>query len=258
MSPPRPEAPVDVLVGGVSQLYQGDLDLGRIAVERLAAAPLPTGAVVEEFHYGAVAVAQRLQDVQPRTLVLVGAAARGYPPGSVHRRRVRGPTPTVDQAQRAIADAVTGYVAIDLVLEVAAGLQALPAHTVTVEVEPAGTEPGQGLTAEAEAGLDTLLDITRAEIRRAPLLEVAERLRGRDEPGRLAPAPALDVQRALLRELTCLEDEGHWGATFALRDRLRRHIAEGRTADGMDHLDWVLWWSLIEELDRLQAVEAVQ
>ncbi len=26
----------------------------------------------------------------------------------------------------------------------------------------------------------------------------------------------------------------------------------------MDHLDWGLWWALIEEIDRLQQVEAVE
>ncbi len=42
------------------------------------------------------------------------------------------------------------------------------------------------------------------------------------------------------------------------RDELRLRIARGETGEGMDQLDWTLWWALIEELDRLQAVEAAQ
>ena len=65
-----------VLVGGVSELFQGDLDLGRLAVARLLDEDLGPGVLVEDLHYGAVAVAQRLEEVRPDTLVLVGAVRR--------------------------------------------------------------------------------------------------------------------------------------------------------------------------------------
>ena len=78
-----------ILVGGVGQLYQGDLDLGRRAVERLRQEHLAAGVLVEDLHYGAVAVAQRLRDVAPDALVVVGAEVHGRTPGTVERRRVR-------------------------------------------------------------------------------------------------------------------------------------------------------------------------
>ena len=244
-----------ILVGGVSQLYQGDLDLGRVAVQRLAAESLGHGVAVEDFHYGAVAVAQRLEEVAPETLVLVGAAVRGRPSGSVERRRVRDERAPAASVQRAVADAVTGYVTIDLVVEVAGGLGALPARTVAIEVEPAVTEPSETLSEAARAALEGAVDLVRAEVRRAPLLQLAERIRGLLADGRLEPSGALDVLRSLLAELALLDAEGRWGATFALRDRLRRKIAEGETGYGMDHLDWGLWWALVEELDRVQPLE---
>jgi hydrogenase maturation protease len=245
-----------ILVGGVGQLYQGDLDLGRRAAESLAQEGLGRQVLVEELHYGAVAVAQRLAEVSPSALVLVGATTRGRPPGSVERRRVKTPHRTeVDLVQRSVADAATGWVAMQLVVDVASGLGALPQRTVLVEVEPASTDPSEELSPSAERGLGMAREMVRAEVRRAPLLELADRLRplcGRDG---LEECAAVDTIRQLLAELEGLDDDGRWGATFRLRDTLRRRIAEGGTGYGMDHLDWSLWWALIEELDRLQPLE---
>jgi hypothetical protein len=241
---------VAVLVGGVGQLYQGDLDLGRLAVERLAAEAFGPDVLVEELHYGAVAVAQRLQELRPGALVLVGAVARGRPPGAVQRRPIQDLRPPPERVQRAVGDAVTGYVTLDLLVEVAAGLGALPARTTAIEVEPARTGPAERLSGQAQAALETALGLVRAE-----LLELADQLRARSHEVRLEPAPALEVLRDLLGELEGLDRHGRWGATFSLRDRLRRRIADGDTGFSMDHLDWGLWWALIEELDRLQPLE---
>ncbi|MGH9281391.1 MAG: hypothetical protein ACRD0S_00475, partial [Acidimicrobiales bacterium] len=78
-----PGSGVAVLVGGVGELYQGDLDLGRVAVERLAQEALGDHVAVEDLHYGAVAVAQRLEELRPAHLVLVGGVARDRAPGTV-------------------------------------------------------------------------------------------------------------------------------------------------------------------------------
>jgi hydrogenase maturation protease len=165
-----PAARTSVLVGGVAELFQGDLDLGRRAVEALAAEGLGEGVLVEELSYGAVAVAQRLEDVRPGALILVGAAARGRRAGIVERRELRGPPLSAEEAQLAVGDAVTGYVSIDLVVQVAQALGALPPETVAIEVEPASTDVSEELSAEAEAGLAEALELVRAEVRarRAP------------------------------------------------------------------------------------------
>ncbi len=247
---------VTVLVGGVYELFQGDLDLGRLAVERLRAEALPH-VLAEDLHYGAVAVVQRLEDLRPQTLVLVTAVRRDRPPGTVARQRVQ-PT-AVDPAdfQAAVGDAVTGYVHIDLLVEVASGFQALPARTVAIEVEPAHVGPGEGLSPLAAAALEDALAMVRAEVRRAPLLQLVEELSGMVEGDRLTPSPGLDALRALLDELDGLDRHGSWGHAFALRDRMRLAIASASSSEGMDHRDWGLWWALIEELDRLEALEAV-
>ena len=153
-----------ILVGGVAELYQGDLDLGRRAVERLAGEDLGEGVLVEELSYGAVAVAQRLEELRPDALVLVAAHARGRVAGAVQRRAIGPPDRSPEELQLAVGDAITGYVTIDLLVEVTAALGALPARTVAVEVEPASVRPSEELTPEALAGLDEALELVRAEV----------------------------------------------------------------------------------------------
>lgn len=163
-STPAPAAPTDgapaglsVLVGGVGELFQGDLDIGRRVAERLAVERLGPGVAVEDLSYGAVAVVQRLQELRPRTLVLVGAARRGRAPGEVQVTEVAPPALSNAQLQAAVADAVTGYVTIDLLVEVAAALGALPARVVAVELEPVLTEASEALSPAGEAALERLV-----------------------------------------------------------------------------------------------------
>lgn len=243
-----------VLVGGVSELFQSDLDLGRLAVERLHDEALGPDILVEELYYGAVAVAQRLEDLRPELLVLVSAVRRDRPAGTVERRLLEPPRLSPAELQAAVGDAVTGYVHLDLIVDVAAGFGVLPPRTVAVEVEPEKTTSGEGLSASARAGLEVALELVRAELRRAPLLRLADDLRQLIEGERLKPSAPTDALRQLLGELTTLDREGRWGRTFALRDRLLISIAAEPSSDGIQQ-DWALCWGLIEELDRLEAVE---
>ena len=243
-----------VLVGGVGELWQGDLDLGRRAAEALAREDLGAHVVVEELHYGAVAVAQRLEELAPEALVLVTALARGRTAGSVERRRVAGLRPSPEQVQLAVGHAVTGYVDAELVLVVAAGLGVLPERTVVVEVEPERTDAATELSPTAATALEVALDLVRTEVRRLPVLALSDELRRRlrDAPD---DAEASRTLAALLGALDLVDREGRWGSAFALRDRLRLQVAEGGTSEAMSRTDWALWWTLVEELDRLQAAE---
>ncbi len=155
-----------VLVGGVGQLWQGDLDLGRRAVERLAAEDLGRGVVVEDLCYGAVQVSWRLEDLAPAALLVVGASERGRRPGTVERRVVEPFEVPPAEARHAVDEALTGYLSVDLLVEVAAAFGALPAHTVVVDVEPETRYPSHDLSATCEAALTAALDVVRAEVRR--------------------------------------------------------------------------------------------
>jgi len=157
---------VSILVGGVGQLYQGDLDLGRHAIEVLADEDLGPDVDVEDLHYGAVAVVQRLQELRPAALILVGAAQRGRAPGSVHRRSIEGVDLPPAELQRAVGEAVTGYVTVDLLVEVAFALEALPDRTVTIEVEPVLAGPAEDLSPPVAAALGEVSDLVHAEVAR--------------------------------------------------------------------------------------------
>ncbi|MBA3783781.1 MAG: hypothetical protein H0X12_18280, partial [Nocardioides sp.] len=190
-----------VFVGGVSELFQSDLDLGRLAIERLQAEAWGPGILIEEVHYGAVAVAQRLEDIRPEVLVLVSAVRRDRPVGTVERRRLDPPRLSPADLQAAVGDAVTGYVHVDLVIDVASGFGVLPARTVVVEVEPADTSSGEGLSPSAQTGLEVALDLVRVELRRTPLLTLAGDLRPLVEDERLEESTSLDAMRRILTEL---------------------------------------------------------
>jgi len=71
---------------------------------------------------------------------------------------------TPEELQRSIGDAVTGYVHVDLVVDVAHGLGVLPHDTFVIEVEPATVEPSESLSAVAERALGEALALVRAEL----------------------------------------------------------------------------------------------
>jgi hydrogenase maturation protease len=243
-----------ILVGGVGEAFQRDLDVGRLAVERLQKSGWD-GALVEELHYGAVAVAQRLAELAPNALILIGAMKRGHAAGSVRRRRVHPVSLSATEFQAAVGDAAVGYVGIDLVVEVASALGVLPGRTVSIEVEPQEVGPGEGLSSTCAEALEEAVTLVRCEVARVPMLELAGGLRARHRDDRLEPSAALAAMTGLLDELAVVDEEGRWGHTFSRRDELKLAVASGRTSEGMDHHDWALWWAMIEELDRLQAAE---
>lgn len=244
------------IVGGVGELYQGDLDVGRRVADLLVTDDLGPEVAVEDLYYGAVAVVQRIEDLDPDSLVLVGGVARGRQPGTVHRRRV--PTPPLDaaQLQTAVGDAVTGYVALDLVVEVAAGLGALPGRVVAVEVEPIEVGPNDQLSPGVSALLPEVVERVRRETRVAPLFVLVDRLTALLTDGHLGDAPAVHTLQRLVAELGELEGSGRWGHVFSNRDELRGRLGLGQVPEAMDHRDWALAWNLVEELDRLETREA--
>ncbi|MDP8928324.1 MAG: hypothetical protein M3O70_07035 [Actinomycetota bacterium] len=261
MGPPEQAKPVTILVGVVRQLHQSDLDFGHVALERLGNEPLGAGVVVEDLSPDVAEVARRLEDLRPQTLVLVSATARGRPPGKVQRRLARSaalPTGAVRSELGPDADvAPRGLAAVDHVLEVASAGDT-PTRIVVVEVEVANLEPSEQLSPPVEEAVEAALDRVRAEVRRVPLLDLAGQVRDFMTSEPLDPTPVVEAVEALLAELAVLEREGRWGRTFAERDRLKLRISSGEHAgDGVGGLHWAMWWALIEELDRLQALEAV-
>lgn len=215
-----------LLVGGVGQLLQGDLDLGRLAAEQLEREINHPGVVVEDLSYGAIQVAHRLEELRPGAMVLIGAVERGRAPGSMVTRRIEHRTITPEQFQAAVVDMGTGYVGVDLLLDVAEGLGVLPDDTVVIEVEPAETWPSGELTPHAASGLALALQAAWAEIDRV----VASS--SHDEPAAEPTAPAGSDDRGAA---TSGRGDNPIGVTGAGGDRstARTGRAEGdETAEG--------------------------
>lgn len=239
-----------VLVGGVGQPGAGDLAFGRAALERLHDEPLGEDVVVEDLTPGVADVPRLLEGLRPGTLVVVGAAARGRPPATVQRRLA-----SVQGSDE--EDVRSSPAAVDRLVATVTASSVSPPRIVVVEIEPASSEPSEKLTPEVAAALKPVIDLIAAEVRRAPLLDLAGELRELMTSGFLEPTPVVDAVESLLAELSKLEREGRWGRTFAERDRLRLRISSGEHAgDGVSGLHWAMWWTLMEELDRLQALEA--
>ena len=245
-----------IVVGGVGQLYQGDLDLGRHVVESLSSMGWGSDVVVEDFHYGAVAVSQRLDELEPAALILAGAEARGRLPGTIQRTRVDRSVPDVSQARDSVEAAVTGYVDIDLVIDVIKTLGSAPERIVVYEVEPKTTGPSTEMSEETVEALGAVVGALRREVELTPLFILCDELRGALSDHHLDQSSSLSSLMAMLVQLEMVEEGGAWGGVFSLRDRLRLEISRGETSENMNRLDWSLWWSLIEELDRLQKEEA--
>jgi Ni,Fe-hydrogenase maturation factor len=78
------------LVAGFGRPGMRDLDFGRQLVRYLEGIGWPEGVVVEDLSYAAPLVLDRLRELEPAKVVLVGAAARGFdPPGALRRYRLR-------------------------------------------------------------------------------------------------------------------------------------------------------------------------
>lgn len=240
-----------IVVGGVSQLFQGDLDLGRHVMALLRERDLPHEALLEDFDYGAVAVSQRLADLAPDVLILVGAEQRGRAPGAIGRHVVGGQPLDSARGQQAIEGAATGYVAIDLVVDVLRALRQAPPRTVIFEVEPADTGPSAELSPIGKRALEAAVARIHDEIEMTPLLILCGDLRQSLSDGHLDDLEVGGQIRRVLDGVAAVEDGGPWGGVFAGRDRLRLLLADSGGSE-MRHLDWGLAWALVEELGRLR------
>lgn len=139
---------VRVIVGGIGYRNLRDYSVGGAVVDHLMQRILPDSVVVEDLSYNPVAVVQRLEDEPPdrrfQRAVFVGAVARGgRAPGMVTAYRWDGALPTPDRVQDAVAEAITGVIALDNTLIVARQFGATPNEVLVVEVEPGVEEFGE-------------------------------------------------------------------------------------------------------------------
>ncbi|CAN5832903.1 hypothetical protein BH23GEM9_BH23GEM9_30370 [soil metagenome] len=152
-------APSRVLIGGIGYPDLCDYSAGVLAVEALAREAWPTHVVIEDISYNPVAVAQWLQ-AEPAgrvftRAIIIAAAARGRPGGTLSVYRWDHVLPDDVEIHRSVCDAVTGVIHLDNTLVVVAHLRALPAEVVVMEIEPVVHEFGQSTTPVVAAAVRT-------------------------------------------------------------------------------------------------------
>lgn len=161
-----PEAQTDqILVGGVGLPWLRDLDYGTQWVNRVAHHDWPDHVVIEDMSYAAHRVLDRLQEVRPRKVVLVGCMPRHEdPPGTIRRYDLDLTPPSGEEAHERISEAAQGIIDLDHTLAVARYYGAFPNDTVVIEVEPEDDTFGLGFSDVVEATVDTVLDLVRQEV----------------------------------------------------------------------------------------------
>lgn len=166
-----------ILVGGVGYTNLRDRSFGPLLIERLQQRSWPADVVVEDVSYGPIDVLFKLQ-AEPdgfRLGLFVGAVARGRPEGTVERSLWQAQTPSVDELQERVAEAVTGVVSLDNLLHILAHFGALPTRTVVIEVEPEAEEGwGPELSPPARAALGRVEALIRDELEAAHAAEVGD------------------------------------------------------------------------------------
>lgn len=158
-----PRAPARVLVGGVGYRNLSDLSAGPLLVDALG--DLGAAVEVEDLSYGPIDVLFTLQAREPYdALVVVGAASRGDPPGTV-RHGPWGDRPIDAEAlQGRIAEAVTGVVSHENLLYILDHFGVLPARTVLIEIEPEVPTFGERPSPAVERAIARAAELVRAEV----------------------------------------------------------------------------------------------
>jgi hydrogenase maturation protease len=136
-----------VLVAGVGNVFLGDDGFGVEVVRHLAGTPLPDGVELFDVGVRAVHLAYELLDGCD-LLIVVDAAARGEPPGTVtvlevEPAHVAAGQPSID------AHSLTA----DSVLALVGRLGANPGRTLVVACEPAALAPGMELSSPVRAAV---------------------------------------------------------------------------------------------------------
>ncbi len=152
-----------VIVAGVGYRNLRDHSVGPAVVDRLLARDWAGDVVVEDLSYNPIAVVQRLEDEPPgrrfARAVVVAGVERGRTPATITAYRWDGVLPAEEDIQRAVAEAVTGVIALDNTLIVARHFGALPDEVVVVEVEPAVHEFGETFSDDVAAVFDAACEV---------------------------------------------------------------------------------------------------
>lgn len=155
------------LVGGIGYRNLRDHSAAFVVLDRLEHAGLGPHVVVEDTSYNPIALGQWLESEPPERrfgrVVFVSAVSRaGRRPGAVAAYRWTGALPADDRVQQAVAEAVTGIIALDNTLVIGTYFRTFPASVGVVEIEPLAHEFGSELTPEVAEAIPRACEAVRA------------------------------------------------------------------------------------------------
>ena len=154
------------LIGAVGYRFLRDHSAAFAVLDRLEQSDLGPDVTVEDVSYNPIALVQWLQGEAKDSfeqIVLVAAVEReGRAAGQVDAYRWDGALPSAELIQQAVADAVTGVIALDNTVVVAGHFHVLPARVAIVEIEPREHEFGTALSREVAGAVETVIDMVRA------------------------------------------------------------------------------------------------
>ena len=157
------------LIGGIGYRNLRDHSAAFAVLDRLAQEDLGEHVLVEDTSYNPIALGQWL-DSEPdeqrfERIVFVSAVNRaGRRPGEVTSYGWGGALPPNEVIQQAVAEAVTGIIALDNTLVIGTYFKNFPASVAVVEIEPLAHEFGSDLTPEVAAAVPRACEAIRALI----------------------------------------------------------------------------------------------
>ena len=175
-SPPRRKRR-RIVVGGIGLPWLRDLDYGTQFIRRIEGETWPKGVYIEDLSFAGHRVLDRLMELRPHKVILVGAMPRDVDPAGTIRRYPLDPDlpqePDADLQER-LAEAASGIIDLDHTLAIVRWGKGFPADTVVIEVEPGDRSFGLGFSDEVEATVDQVLALIREEVSKPPLPSAPE------------------------------------------------------------------------------------
>ena len=134
-------------------------------MNRVADLDWPAHVIVEDMSYAAHRVLDRLRELRPSKVVLVGCMPRrDDPPGTIRHYDLDLTPPDEDEVQDRLSEAAMGIIDLDHTLAVVRHFGEFPMDTVVVEVEPEDESFGLGFSDTVEATVDEVLALVRSEL----------------------------------------------------------------------------------------------
>ncbi|MFJ2033721.1 hydrogenase maturation protease [Streptosporangium sp. NPDC087985] len=152
---------MSILIAGVGNIFLGDDGFGVTVARQLAAMDLPDGVRVTDFGIRGIHLAYELTGGGHDTAIILDAAARGSPPGTLY---VLEPSPGECPGSFVDAHAMTP----ESVLALAGTLGGGTGRILLVGCEPADLSPGMELSAPvADAvgpAVELVLELVRQQL----------------------------------------------------------------------------------------------